>query len=81
MYRKKIFIRIPLIPTINDSKEEIEAIYDIIKRLNNVEEIRVIPYHTFGKEKYTTLGLPQPEIFPLPDDETVNDIQKFLTKK
>lgn len=47
----RIFIRIPLIPGINDDRDEIRAIAEFVSRLRGVEEIDILPYHKGGVEK------------------------------
>lgn len=78
-FGKKIYIRIPLIPTINDSMEEMEQIAKFISTLQNVVEVRVLPYHTFGREKYVTLGYEEAELFSSPSDEIVEKYQELFT--
>lgn len=52
-----IWIRIPVIPDVNDRECEMRAIADIVNTLQNVRRVTLIPYHTLGKSKYKTLGL------------------------
>ena len=49
-------IRIPVIPGVNDSPDEIRAIGAILAPLS-VRSVTLIPYHTLGKSKYATLGM------------------------
>lgn len=51
---KKIIIRVPLIPEINDSVQNIQETINIAKR-NGIKEIHLLPYHTLGVEKYNRL--------------------------
>ncbi|MBR4030922.1 MAG: glycyl-radical enzyme activating protein [Clostridia bacterium] len=53
---KKLIIRVPVIPTFNDTEEEIREIAKFAKSLRGVEEINLLPYHKFGKDKYDGLG-------------------------
>lgn len=53
---KEVYIRIPIIPTINDSTEALEAFRDFIKTLPNVKMVNLLPYHKIGQEKYKRLG-------------------------
>ena len=53
----KIWIRVPVIPDFNDSKDEVEKIAEILSKLKGVERATLIPYHTLGKNKYETLGM------------------------
>lgn len=52
-----IWIRVPVIPDVNDSREEMQAIAAIVNALKNVRRVTLIPYHTLGKSKYKTLGM------------------------
>jgi pyruvate formate lyase activating enzyme len=53
----KIIVRIPLIPTINNSSENFRAIGAFIAPLKaSIQEIQVLPYHSLGAPKYEKLG-------------------------
>ncbi len=52
-----IWIRVPVIPDVNDTESETRAIAEIVNGLQNVRRVTLIPYHTLGKSKYQTLGL------------------------
>ncbi len=53
---KKLIIRVPVIPTFNDTVEEIASISAFAKSLNGVEEIHLLPYHKLGYDKYVGLS-------------------------
>ena len=53
---KKLIIRVPVIPTFNDTEEEIAAIARFVAGLDRVKEIHLLPYHRLGKDKYDGLG-------------------------
>ncbi len=53
---KKMIIRVPVIPTFNDTEEEILSIARFAKSLPNVNEIHLLPYHRLGQDKYKGLG-------------------------
>lgn len=55
-HAKKLIIRVPVIPTFNDTPEEIGAIAKFAKSLKGVTEINLLPYHSFGRDKYEGLG-------------------------
>lgn len=74
---KNLYIRVPVIPGLNDNEEEIRKISQIAHSLSSLRELRLIPYHTFGREKYAILGEPEPELFPVPDEETMNRLRKI----
>ncbi len=52
----RLSIRIPVIPTFNDSEEEIRAIARFAKELHHIEKIHLLPYHRLGQDKYDGLG-------------------------
>jgi len=53
---KKIIIRIPIVPEITDTNENLFAIRGFISSLNNVMEINLLPYHRAGEGKYQKYG-------------------------
>ena len=53
---KQIFLRCPIIPSINDRDDHLFAIAKLAQSLNNVIEITVEPYHSLGENKYARLG-------------------------
>ena len=55
---KQIVLRCPLIPTVNDRVSHAKEIARIANGLNNVTEIVIEPYHSFGESKYARLGKP-----------------------
>lgn len=50
-------VRVPLIPNINDDKENIKAVCNFVDTMHNVQVIHLLPYHTFGENKYDLLGM------------------------
>jgi len=59
----KLSIRVPVIPTFNDTPDEIKAIATFADKLPGVDEIYLLPYHRLGQDKYDGLG----RIYELPD--------------
>lgn len=53
----KLWIRHVVVPGITNSEEHIKKLAKIIKGINNVEKIELLPYHTLGVEKYKKLGI------------------------
>ena len=58
-----IYIRIPLIPGYNDSKENITATCEFARQLKSLIEIDLLPLHHLGMSKYASLDRP----YPIPD--------------
>lgn len=56
---KQLIVRIPLIPNMNDDRENIEAIASFIQsELTSVSSVELLPFHNFGEQKYGWLDLP-----------------------
>ena len=53
---KELIIRTPVVPTFNDTPEEIKAIAEFAKSLGTVREMHLLPYHRIGSDKYAGLG-------------------------
>lgn len=51
-----VIVRTPVIPGINDSVEEIQAIVGFIEAAGGASAYEVLPYHGFGEPKYEKLG-------------------------
>jgi pyruvate formate lyase activating enzyme len=56
--RSKVELRIrrPVIPGVNDSRAEIQALTDFIQNTNGVKRIDLLPYHALSADKYLRLG-------------------------
>ena len=68
--KTKIAVRIPLIPTLNDG--EIKEIGEFLSQLENIVEVKVLPYHNYSSNKYQSLNKSYllDEIVP-PNDEEI----------
>ena len=55
--KTKLLIRIPVIPSINDSLAEMSGIYEYIKDFSNIETVHLLPYHNMQSDKYKRLGM------------------------
>ncbi len=54
---KKMWLRTVITPGINDNKDYVLGLKNFIKDLKNIEKVELIPYHTYGVDKYKKLGL------------------------
>jgi pyruvate formate lyase activating enzyme len=52
-----IEIRMPTIPGINDTEENLLALCQLVDKVKSVERIRLLPYHRLGEGKYERLEL------------------------
>jgi pyruvate formate lyase activating enzyme len=50
---KEIIIRIPVIPALNDSEDNVRATAEFVRGLGTIRKIELLPYHAMGQAKYT----------------------------
>lgn len=55
-YGQNLIIRVPVIPTFNDTPEEILQIAQFARSLPGVTKLHLLPYHRLGQDKYSGLG-------------------------
>lgn len=78
---KKIIIRIPIVPEITDTKENLFAIRGFISYLNNVTEVNILPYHRAGEGKYVKYGKENKmSEIKSPESESLENIKKFFSE-
>ena len=53
----KTWIRCPVVPGLNDSDEDLSAVRNFVAGLRHVEKVDMLPYHSFGLEKYAKFGM------------------------
>ena len=53
-------IRFPLVPSFNDSPEDLHAIANIIKEHGPHMTVNILPYHEYGANKYPGVGMTYP---------------------
>ena len=75
--KAKLWIRIPVIPDVNDSIEEIQKMKDFLKTIGTAEKIELLPYHAMGENKYRAIGK-EPQIFKTPDAENMKRLKEIL---
>ncbi len=75
----KLSIRVPVIPTFNDTPDEIKAIACFADKLPGVKEIYLLPYHRLGQDKYDGLGRTYelPDILP-PENSHMEMLKKVV---
>ena len=82
---KKIVLRCPIIPFINDNDGHFKKIGELANSLNNVIEVVVEPYHDFGVQKYARLSKDYTLDVKVPDEPSilsyVDEIKKYTNKK
>lgn len=78
---KELVIRVPVIPTFNDTPEEIAQIANFVSTLPNVKKMHLLPYHRFGVDKYSGLGRQyELENIVTPSDEHMNVLLQIVSR-
>jgi pyruvate formate lyase activating enzyme len=76
--RTKVWIRRPVIPSFNDSEEDLEKLCRFVLTLDRpVEKISLLPYHKYGELKYAAKG----RAYPYQDVALISDEQMGRFKK
>jgi pyruvate formate lyase activating enzyme len=76
---KKVLIRHVVVPGITDSEQHMIKLAQIVKKINNLEGLELLPYHTMAIEKYKELGLPYRLNGTSPmDKEKVKKLETFI---
>ena len=76
----KIIIRVPLIKSITDTKHNIAAIIDLIRKYGEkVLYVELLKYHDLGKYKYNSIGLDfSPDKLEAPNDSRLAEIDQLF---
>lgn len=69
----KIWIRTPVIPSINDSMGEMGIIKALLDSCGEHEKVELLPYHAMGQNKYRAIGK-KPQIIQSPDAEKMKHL-------
>lgn len=75
----QMIIRVPLIPGISDSDENVTATARFVQTLRPDIAVNVLPYHRFGMNKYNMLDLPYPmgDAQPLTHERVARIVEMF----
>ena len=58
---KPVRVRIPVIPSFNDTENDMAEMMFFLKSLDGrIEQVDLLPYHTLGNNKYKRFGMPNP---------------------
>lgn len=77
--KKKMWVRMVIVPGINDNIKTILELNEFLRPIKNIDKIELLPYHTFGKEKYSKLNIPY-KLDYLEDmrQEKIDELSKFI---
>jgi pyruvate formate lyase activating enzyme len=75
----EVIVRIPVIPGINDTEENIGETGKFLSGLPSRPEVNLLPYHSSAKEKYGRLGMPyRLEDLSSPDEARMRELTDRL---
>ena len=66
-YRKEVWIRHVVVPGINDTKEDIARLAELLRGYKCISKVELLPFKTLCREKYKNLGIE----FPLEHTEAM----------
>ena len=76
---KSMWIRHVLVPERSDRDDYLWKLHDFIEKLDHVERVEVLPYHTLGVYKWKELGIPYGlEGIEPPTQERIQNANKIL---
>ena len=65
--KKSVWVRIPVIPSVNDSNEEVRLIKRYLDSCGAAKKIELLPYHSMGELKYAAIGK-EAQVFSTPKE-------------
>ena len=76
---KEVWIRHVVVPTLNDSDEDIMRLKEIIAPYDNIIRVELLPFKKLCLEKYESLSIPFP-LYDIPecDSKTIDRLYKIL---
>ena len=75
-------IRIPVIPGVNNTSENMTAVWNTVKEMSNVERVELIPFHQMARDKYESLDLVYDiEDIPVIDKTKLDEWAAFFTAR
>ncbi|MBA4406802.1 glycyl-radical enzyme activating protein [bacterium] len=78
---KKIILRLPIIPTLTDTENNLSQTISFISELKNICEIDLLPFHTTAKSKYERMKI-QNKVINLipPEKEYMNELKNRFSQ-
>ncbi|QAT43332.1 pyruvate formate-lyase-activating protein [Aminipila luticellarii] len=56
-HEKPVWVRQVIVPGINDTEKNIEDLNEFIRKINRIDKVELLGYHSLGTEKYEKLGI------------------------
>jgi pyruvate formate lyase activating enzyme len=77
--RIPVWIRHVVVPNINDTKEDVEKLCQLLTPFSCVEKIELLPFKKLCIEKYVSLGIKFPlESTPQMSEQGINELRKIV---
>lgn len=73
-----VLIRVPIIPGVNDTEEEMKEIKAFLHRHGAPVGVELLPYHAMGEHKYAALGK-EATAFTVPSEEKMRTLRKIFS--
>ena len=73
-----VWIRIPIIPTVNDTEEDLQRIKEYLSSCGIPEKVELLPYHAMGEHKYAAIGK-ETQIFSVPSEEKMKHLKNIFS--
>lgn len=75
---KPVWVRIPIIPNVNDTKEDMQKVKDFFDKNGYPEKTELLPYHALGDHKYAALGR-ETNAFAIPDETKMETLRSVFS--
>lgn len=72
-----VWVRIPIIPGVNDSITEMRAVKGFFDSVSKPERVELLPYHAMGESKYDALSM-EKHSFSVPSEETMKNLSRVF---
>ena len=72
-----VWVRIPIIPDVNDTEEEMLKIRAFLNSVRLPEKIELLPYHAMGEHKYAAISK-EVQMFSVPSEEKMSKLKKIF---
>lgn len=72
-----VWVRIPIIPSVNDGEEEMRKIKALLDSFGMPEKIELLPYHAMGEHKYEAMGKAAQK-FSVPSDLQMKQLKAIF---
>ena len=76
--KASVWARIPIIPSVNDSEEEMLNIKSFLSSCGVPEKIELLPYHAMGEHKYAAIGK-EVKMFSVPSEEKIRQLKNIFS--